>query len=423
MRSLFLRLYLGTLLTLLVAGAVTFGLTRERFAYGLTSKTQLLVEPSMRQIRGALEQEGEAARGRLEQEYGFPLVLEPDPELSDAERRALTSGEVVVILEGGRPVALTRVALEPPVVARLGPLPGFTPTEDGRGPLAVLILMSLLVVGTALQGLPLVRQLQALSRTAEAFGEGALDARAPVLSGDAAGQLAERFNHMAERIAALLDGQRELLRAISHDLRTPLSRLRFGLALLEEGDSPAQREARVAAMEADLDALDAMLGELLRFARLDRAATPFLPEPVALEEALASAAERARRLGSSARLELTPGAPARLPVEPASLERALDNLLGNALRHAASLVRLSWVLEPGQVCVFVDDDGPGVAPEHRERIFEPFARLEGHRGQEQGQGSGLGLAIVRRIAERHEGAVSVESSPLGGARFTLRLPR
>jgi signal transduction histidine kinase len=262
--------------------------------------------------------------------------------------------------------------------------------------------------------------LQALSKVADEFGSGNLAARASFKPGASIYPLAERINHMAGRIEGLVESQTSLLHSVSHELRTPIARLEFALELLRSAAPDGVLTPRIAAMEGDLAELNALVGELLGMARIGSERT-LQAAPFALAPALADCAGL---------LDLPAGRLA-VDVEPALgsvsgdqrlLMRALGNVLRNAQKYAQSRIILSARrIGAAAVEIVVEDDGPGIPPAERERIFEPFYRLDRSRERSTG-GFGLGLSIARKALALHGGTISVEGAALGGARFVLRLP-
>jgi two-component system osmolarity sensor histidine kinase EnvZ len=251
-----------------------------------------------------------------------------------------------------------------------------------------------------------VRGIERLAVAAEAFGrgqdvmplrpEGATEVRAA----------AAAFNAMQDRVQRFLRQRTEMLAGVSHDLRTPLTRLRLSLALLP---ADAATDADIADMNADLVEMDRMIGGYLDFVRgVGQEAT----EPVDIVEILTSAARQARRSGAD--VEFAAGEPLLLSLRPAAMRRAITNLVDNARRHGKR-VRLTAARQgEALVAVTVEDDGPGIPPERREDVFRPFAT--GAHG-----GTGLGLTIARDIVRAHGGDIALEGSRLGGlcARITL----
>jgi two-component system OmpR family sensor kinase len=266
--------------------------------------------------------------------------------------------------------------------------------------------------------------LERLKGTAERFGKGHLSERTQISKSSNIGSLANVFDTMAGDIENLLNQQRDLLNAVSHELRTPLTRLDFGLALALSDDLPAASRERLQGLVAHIRELDELVLELLSYSRLQNPAR--LPErvEVSLDEFIDSI------LGSvDEELEspdividvLLHGQLERFVLDPRLTARAIQNLLRNAMRYCEKRIQIGV-----QVCakgaeIWVDDDGIGIPDEERERIFEPFYRLDRSRDRATG-GFGLGLAISRRALEAQGGTLTVEASPLGGARFRLWLP-
>lgn len=172
----------------------------------------------------------------------------------------------------------------------------------------------------------------------------------------------------------------------------------------------------------DLDELDAMVGELLLYARFDREQPELFIEEIPTCDWANAIFDRMDPMTSAIRIQRDlSGAPDFLIADARHLTRAVENLLFNAIRHARSRVRLTITGTKTHVYLKVEDDGPGIPAEDRLRIFEPFVRLDESRSRDSG-GHGLGLAIVKRIMDWHEGSAFADTIPDGGARFTLKWP-
>jgi len=268
------------------------------------------------------------------------------------------------------------------------------------------------------------RDLERLKGTAERFGKGQLGERTKISSRSNIGSLANVFDTMAGDIESLLNQQRDLLNAVSHELRTPLTRLDFGLALALSDDLPAASRERLQGLVAHIRELDELVLELLSYSRLQNPAR--LPEQVdvSLDEfvdsVLGSVDEELESPDIVIDVRLH-GQLERFILDPRLTARALQNLLRNAMRYCEKRIQVS-VQVVAQGCeIWVDDDGIGIPDDEVERIFEPFYRLDRSRDRATG-GFGLGLAISRRALEAQGGTLTVEASPLGGARFRLWLP-
>ena len=263
------------------------------------------------------------------------------------------------------------------------------------------------------------RDLQALSRVADDIGQGDLTARATPRSASSIAPLAGRINDMAGRIAQLLETRKHLLHSVSHELRTPIARLEFGLELLRHRHAadPAL-EQRVLAMETDVDELKTLVDELLDLTQLDHAGAMstrrFALSPMLLRCAPLSS----RRYSAGIAPDL-----GDFDGDERLLARAVNNLLGNAVKYASSRVALSAERdrERGTVSIVIEDDGPGIPAEARDKVFDPFIRLA-REEDHAAAGYGLGLAIALKAVRLHGGAIAIDDSPLGGARFTVALP-
>ena len=280
-----------------------------------------------------------------------------------------------------------------------------------------LIVALLILIPIALWSRAHWQGLQALSRVADDFGGGNLKARANMAPRASMYPLAERIDHMADRIEHLLDAQRNLLHSVSHEIRTPIARLEFALELLRDGADPGQVK-RIAAMEGDLRELNDLVNELLGMTRLDNQqelqredfdlcamlreqADALQPPPLKLD---CSLPDNLKNIYGDRRL----------------LARAVGNLLRNAQKYSNGHVALSARRILDVVEIVVEDDGPGIPEAERERIFDPFYRLDRSRDRATG-GFGLGLSIAQKAVALHGGSIAVSTSRLGGARFLITL--
>ncbi len=282
-----------------------------------------------------------------------------------------------------------------------------------EGDFAAVVLLVILV-GVSVGAYPfarsLTRRLERLRREVDSLAAGDLSARVPIEGKDAIADLARSLNQTASTIESLVQDQRRTLAAASHELRSPLARLRVAVELMSEEPRPELLEgARV-----DLRELDELIGEILLASRLEQERWADRFESVDL---LGVAAEEGARVGAEVQ-----GDSVSLSAEPRLVRRVLRNLLENARRHGGEsevAVHIAgYSGESGRI--EVADRGPGVPEADREKIFEPFYRAEGW-SEGQGGGVGLGLALVRQIARRHGGDAVCLPRDEGGSRFVVTL--
>ncbi len=216
------------------------------------------------------------------------------------------------------------------------------------------------------------------------------------------------FLEMKKRVERTVEQRTAMLNGVSHDLRTILTRFKLSLALIEE-------EAEIEPLQKDVEEMQRMLEAYLAFARGDGGEAAAPTDLKAMLEELKSDAER-----QGAEVSVQTSGALTVKLRPNAFKRCLANLVGNALRHGAHIA-LHATREQRFVSVHVDDDGPGIAPEHREDVFRPFYRLDEARNQDE-SGAGLGLAIARDIARAHGGDITLATSPMGGLRASVRVP-
>jgi len=276
--------------------------------------------------------------------------------------------------------------------------------------LGVLVLL-LALAGAYLIVARINRPLRELTRAAGQMGQGKMPPPVEESGPSEIRTLSHAFNQMAANLKRLDDERALLLAGVSHDLRTPLARIRLGLEMLDDKGDAAIR----AGMVQDIADIDAAINQFLDFARSAEA------EPAVaggdLNALIESVAERYARSGRPLGTELAPLPP--LPLRPRAMQRLLANLIENALRHGGADARVITGKTEGGVFVEVLDRGPGIPADQAERMLQPFTRLDTARG---GAGTGLGLAIVDRIARMHSGTVALMPREGGGLRVRVELP-
>ena len=362
----------------------------------------------------------------------------------DAEReRAMRPGREIVLLDSAgniigqapaRPIRVPGQAPEFQVTMQDGstlyiqlPSPRGADNNHGamgknKGPdrteLGFAWMLAFIAAAVALGTYPIVRRLtkrlEALELGVRRWGEGDLTTRLPQQGHDEVANLAKGFNAAAARVQALLQSHKALLANASHELRSPLTRIRMGLELMGPQTSTEFRDE----IARNIQELDQLIDEILLASRLDASEVDIgTMEPVDL---LGLAAEECAKLDAQLQVDGTSTTLEVLGVGKL-LRRVVRNLLENAHRHAAGDVTLKLAVAGQQIEILVCDQGPGVPEALRERIFEPFYRLPG--ASERDGGVGLGLALVKSIILRHGGTVRCENHDGGGACFRVCLPQ
>ncbi|MBD3896683.1 HAMP domain-containing protein [Halomonas sp. ML-15] len=363
----------------------------------------------------------------------LPITLNdaPPSRLDSAQLARLGAGEVVLHLAPeawGLTLFLqldSGTPLESIQWLQVGPVHAFEPM-----PLSLSLLLLVVMLGV-LAGIIylIVRGVEArmarLELAATRIAGGHLDTRVKVESSDFLGRLGMAFNGMAAQVQALLRAQQEMIRAVSHELRTPVARIRFAVQMVEDMTDDDAVRRQLSGVDGDIEELDGLIDEILTYARLgsDQAhGVELAAEPLECRAMAQRVIDALAGLHSHLQLELAPGEEFELEAEPRYLQRALQNLVANACRHAEGRVLISLHNDLRAVRIDVEDDGPGVPEKDRQEIFKPFARLDDSRTRRSG-GYGLGLSIVHKVMAWHGGSVMVDESPtLGGARFSLLLP-
>ena len=339
----------------------------------------------------------------------------------DAQDRVIGTGHSVRTSRPGEPLEFSiTLADGQEFQLALGPRPnrvGNGPPPWVRPQSGIFWLLGIVGLAVAIGLYPLIRRLTQrlgeLQRSVQRWGEGDLTVRVAEDGQDEVADLARRFNAAAGRIETLVRSHKSLLANASHELRSPLTRIRMGIELMGEHPSPAAK----AEIALNIGELDQLIDEILLSSRRDsREADLGTIEPIDLT---GLAAEECARV--DAELEVSPQTDGNVHGVPRLLRRAIRNLLENARRYGAGSIDVTLATRGDRALLSVNDRGPGVPPALRDRIFEPFYRLPG--ASEREGGVGLGLALVKTIVERHGGSVRCEAREGGGASFVIALPR
>jgi two-component system sensor histidine kinase RstB len=421
MTRLFIRVYLGVILILLAAWML------QAYCFRLLSPPENknvfddIFGGGVRLARELYINAGDsnASLQAVRQHFAYPVDDVSLSVIPEEARQRLTSGKDVVVYADDGFFSATLLP-DGSRALRFGPMP--TPRGPGERSLLISlgVLLALVAGAIALLLRPVSRQLRMLESTAVAIAEGDFGARVDERRVTSARMLARAMNDMAQRTESLLRTQREMLQAVSHELRTPLTRIAFAIDLLRGETGEQQREARLNSLESAALELDTLVSELLQYVRwessqphVDEEEIELLPlvETVIGEQTTIYPAKRFS-IGDNLRR-----GEAIIRGNRRALERAIGNLVANAGRFAKTRVAVECSVFSDGVFIDVDDDGPGIPLADRDRVFDPFVRLD-----DSGRGAGLGLTLVRRIVSHYGGSVSALESPQGGCRMRIFLP-
>src|SRR5690349_5105725 len=417
-RGLFIRSYV-----VLAGGLLLVAIVLDLGFSALQSRQVRAADPwlvsTFQLMESQLAAAAPADRPALAAHLGETLKLEIDvlDEGDISSASPLESGPRELLDDGGHIFYLWHSSALKGAI-RLGP---FAPAKESLVVrfLPVLFYASiLLIVGLWLR--PLLRDLRLLTVASQKF---ATDYREPLDTASSTTQLtslARNLDDMSARVSQLIQSQKEMTAALSHEMRTPLARVRFAAAVLE-GEVEEPLRAQLRAVNADVQQIDDLISDMLDYARLDhpglRMSCQSVPLAPWLRQVLASCPPHERTVNTVQRDGLEAAW-----MEPRLMELALSNLLANALRYAKHKVEVTVLREKDLYRIVVEDDGEGIPESDRATIFRAFTRLDNSRNRETG-GFGLGLAIVARIAALHRGRVIADSSAkLGGAKLALEWP-
>ncbi|MCH8335363.1 MAG: hypothetical protein IIC61_05670 [Proteobacteria bacterium] len=369
-----------------------------------------------RELAVVPEDQRDAVSERLSEEIGLRIqVLQTDDIVSTTNSPAHTA----TLVDAAGDISYLRNAPSLNGLIRLGPI------AQQRESLLLNMLPPLfylsifLVVGLWLR--PLLKDLNLITSAAQRF---AADYREPLSTADDTTQLtslAKNLDEMSSRLSGLFRSQKELIAALSHEMRTPLARIRFALAVLGNKRGKDMQE-QLDELSDDVQEIDQLIATMLSYARLDHPDLRMTWQYVPLDAWLRQSMEKCRQPGKEISVEKGE-ASGEIWMDPRLMGLALSNLLVNASHYAKENVRCTVRCNVEQYQIIVEDDGKGIPDSEREAIFKAFTRIDDSRNRKTG-GYGLGLAIVSRIATLHGGnVIAGQSDKLGGAMFTLSWAR
>jgi signal transduction histidine kinase len=431
--SLFLRIFLFFWLTAALLAASFFGLGRLSGSEAIERKREILEAQAV--TVSTLWQQGgpRLLRHWIGQLPGRerPLLMHGDgssPLPRHAARHRRPGPELQLPLQAGVQrhgfghVSLVVAVAEtdPPLflVAQL------EPNQLDRLPRWLWLVSAVFIISliSYLLAWLLSRRVGRLRHAVQAFSEGDLTRRMEVDGRDEVAALARDFNQMADHLNDMLNSQRRLVSDVSHELRSPLARLRIALELAQRKGGNDEVLARI---DKEANELETLVTHLLTLARIESGQYRLETQRIDLNELIAEIVRDANYEGASKGCSVRQYSegPILLDIDPVLIRAAIENVIRNALRHSPdnAEVRVSSRVEPGNCQIVVDDNGPGVPDEAVKNLFKPFARVDDARDRASG-GFGLGLAITGRNLQAHGGQAIAENRPEGGLRVTLTLP-
>ena len=361
---------------------------------------------------------------QIQSRFGVPLTLKQSNHISlTPEQAALFNNGKIVFLENSHDFSYIGKVPNSIYAFVVGPVA--LPISI---PMLITVVLASLIVLLALAVYfwvkPLSSSINTISQAADAFGNGQLSARASVNTKATLGKLSGQFNLMAKRIEKLVAGHRDLTNAISHELRTPISRMRFASEIMRESIDSHNTNRFVAEIDSNIVELETLIDELLTYARFEHTVTVDTKELVPwFEEVIQESDISIGEINLDMQVVNVPKN-YQFQFNHHYMKRAIDNILINARRYAKNTIKVTLGLaqEANSITITIEDDGIGIPQSEWETIFEPFSRLDDSRNKSTG-GYGLGLAIAKKIVAVHNGEIDVSRSVhLGGACFSIHLP-
>ncbi|WP_283710368.1 ATP-binding protein [Pseudoalteromonas prydzensis] len=345
------------------------------------------------------------------------VVQKQDLMLPKEQREALTKHHYIYVFDQQQR-AIWYIALDAEKLLQVGPITVLSPVFPSVWP--YLLLLCVVGVPVGLWSFLLWRDFAKLRLACEAV-DGSQDFELSATSKSFFLPITDTLSAMQQRIQHLLTAQQELTSSVSHEFRTPLARLKFALAMLEDKVTDEKAFDYIDNMQLDIVELESLVKEMLDYARLDSQQPNLKVQTCNLVQLLESVITK---LDFATQIQLNTQLPLNCTYicDSHFIARSVQNLVGNALKYARHEVRVSLIENAQQVIISVEDDGPGIDQAQWDTVFKPFARLDKSRDKKTG-GFGLGLAIVAKIVSWHQGSCALSHSELGGAKFTISLPK
>jgi two-component system, OmpR family, sensor kinase len=410
MGKLFISLYVYIIVSLFIVS----GVIEQLWPYEESQQAHFL-DNQFGQSLWLLSQTSDGLE-KLQQHFSSQIIAPRDLMLPAEQQTQLAKNHYLPLYDNQQRV-VWYVQLNAEQLLQVGPIGGAV--KSSNSVLAYLLLLIIVGIPVGLWSFLLWRDFAKLRHACEAVG-GAQDFQLSSSSKSLFLPITDTLHVMQQRIEFLLTAQQELTSSVSHEFRTPLARLKFAIAMLQDRLADEKAATYLANMQRDIYELESLVSEMLEYARLDSQQPSLQLMDCDLVALLTTVMEK---LSFGANIHITSQLPAHLKYRCDShfMARVMQNLIGNALKHASNHVQLSLTTTDSDIQLIVEDDGSGIAHNERENVFKPFTRLDKSRDKKTG-GFGLGLAIVNKIVTWHQGKCEIADTPLGGAKFIVSLP-
>lgn len=353
-----------------------------------------------------------------ENEYQVNVVGIPELPLPATLLEQVKKGDVLLLESAKHLTFHYYLATSNEIFILKTPIENIAPTENTINYLFTLVFYAALSILLLLWVYPLIMQLIRLRKAAKSFGEGDLNQRIRISPLSYIGEIEYEFNHMAQRIENLVNDVKLLGNAVSHDLRTPLARIQFGIDTLQEEDNPETRRKYEQKISDNVAEMTSLVETLLRYARLDQNMLEMKKEAVELVSLIAACAHNVKRIGVDIRVNV-PQDPLYANADGKYITMLINNLLHNAIAYGNSVVKIELEKRDKNVVLSVSDNGSGIDENQQLDMLKPFVRGKNNKIQ----GHGFGLAIVKRIVDWHSGSIHISrSTSLQGAKIAVTLP-
>lgn len=429
MLKFFLRFYIGVSITLLVSLVLAVVVMENQYNLAVGQDYIRMTKAVHRILNSVLaetepDQWGNALQ-QIQQDYPFHIDLVDADSLSVPQEKQLRKTGVVVKVQSGLLEDVVRVYYPTPASNRLMVLKPSKNFNHAYNTFAANLVVFVLVgfaLAVMMLARPIIAHINKLVSVSRAIGNGEFLRHADEAAPSPLDKLATSINHMSSQIHKLVSEREVLTGAVSHEFRTPLTRLRFALDLADRIDDPIKLRQHVNSMTEDVEQMETLVTELLDYSRFSFHVTSLNKESISLLDLFEAVTKKLKPLSPNDHFEIKCPPELHLNACRASMLRALENLVRNAQKYGNGYIGLYGLCpREHRVSIQVVDDGEGISENERSAIVQPFYRIEDSRSKETG-GVGLGLTIVNHIVALHDGELHILSNSSGGTMVEIVLP-